>query len=352
MELTKRKEELMAYLEMNANNSNTGIALRDFLRESGSTSRFDMESKNSTEEEGSSGESEELPEAEREEVMEEVKEHEDARDDEDFIMIVQPKGKKKAEKKLIKPSTNKLSSNKKRKCEFCGTVETPMWRRGPTGKGTLCNACGVKWSLKFRKRAGKKPNKTDRTKDQPREQRQSTRKKLLPKKTHTPPPEEDQGLCCNHSLRRKREEDDNQPIKRPHCSDDSDDSTLGKLLDVVEVRLGEEEQLQAIREDTSLLRTCIETTHRGATHRLDLLGVRVTREFEQMREYLEQLTTLVGHSEDPLLAEWRERGLGHFLHMEEGIKSDLASAKSSSDRDFEDLYKKLDSIDTCLEKSS
>jgi hypothetical protein len=33
-----------------------------------------------------------------------------------------------------------------RKCEVCGVTETPQWRRGPSGKRTLCNACGVKWS--------------------------------------------------------------------------------------------------------------------------------------------------------------------------------------------------------------
>lgn len=32
-----------------------------------------------------------------------------------------------------------------RRCAYCGTKTTPMWRRGPDGAGTLCNACGVKW---------------------------------------------------------------------------------------------------------------------------------------------------------------------------------------------------------------
>jgi hypothetical protein len=31
-------------------------------------------------------------------------------------------------------------------CQYCGATETPQWRRGPGGKRTLCNACGVKWS--------------------------------------------------------------------------------------------------------------------------------------------------------------------------------------------------------------
>lgn len=35
-------------------------------------------------------------------------------------------------------------------CDFCQATQTPMWRRGPGGKGTLCNACGVKWSLRRR----------------------------------------------------------------------------------------------------------------------------------------------------------------------------------------------------------
>ncbi|KAJ1977010.1 hypothetical protein H4R35_002467 [Dimargaris xerosporica] len=32
-----------------------------------------------------------------------------------------------------------------KKCQYCGCKTTPMWRRGPAGPGTLCNACGVKW---------------------------------------------------------------------------------------------------------------------------------------------------------------------------------------------------------------
>ncbi|CAO3643700.1 unnamed protein product [Cunninghamella blakesleeana] len=38
---------------------------------------------------------------------------------------------------------NEQSSGKK--CLYCGSKSTPMWRRGPKGAGTLCNACGVKW---------------------------------------------------------------------------------------------------------------------------------------------------------------------------------------------------------------
>ncbi|ORX57541.1 hypothetical protein DM01DRAFT_313597 [Hesseltinella vesiculosa] len=42
------------------------------------------------------------------------------------------------------PRTNSNNASG-RKCAYCGSKTTPMWRRGPEGAGTLCNACGVKW---------------------------------------------------------------------------------------------------------------------------------------------------------------------------------------------------------------
>ncbi|TPX58022.1 hypothetical protein PhCBS80983_g03420 [Powellomyces hirtus] len=38
-----------------------------------------------------------------------------------------------------------ISVTGEKQCEYCATSETPMWRRGPSGCGTLCNKCGVKW---------------------------------------------------------------------------------------------------------------------------------------------------------------------------------------------------------------
>lgn len=38
-----------------------------------------------------------------------------------------------------------IAAGPEKTCEYCGTRETPMWRRGPNGCGTLCNKCGVKW---------------------------------------------------------------------------------------------------------------------------------------------------------------------------------------------------------------
>ncbi|KAG9283989.1 hypothetical protein G9A89_005496 [Geosiphon pyriformis] len=44
-------------------------------------------------------------------------------------------------------STNPPSatSGANKRCAYCSCKSTPMWRRGPDGAGTLCNACGVKW---------------------------------------------------------------------------------------------------------------------------------------------------------------------------------------------------------------
>ncbi|TYJ47997.1 hypothetical protein E1A91_A01G030900v1 [Gossypium mustelinum] len=32
----------------------------------------------------------------------------------------------------------------KKTCANCGTSKTPLWRGGPAGPKSLCNACGIK----------------------------------------------------------------------------------------------------------------------------------------------------------------------------------------------------------------
>ncbi|RMZ81915.1 hypothetical protein DV738_g1933, partial [Chaetothyriales sp. CBS 135597] len=39
-------------------------------------------------------------------------------------------------------------------CTDCGTLDSPEWRRGPNGPKTLCNACGLRWAKKEKKRTG------------------------------------------------------------------------------------------------------------------------------------------------------------------------------------------------------
>lgn len=37
-------------------------------------------------------------------------------------------------------------------CKDCGTTSSPEWRKGPQGPKTLCNACGLRWSKRNRKK--------------------------------------------------------------------------------------------------------------------------------------------------------------------------------------------------------
>ena len=37
-------------------------------------------------------------------------------------------------------------------CTACKVVATPVWRTGPHGPKTLCNACGVRWTKVVRKK--------------------------------------------------------------------------------------------------------------------------------------------------------------------------------------------------------
>ncbi|OEL18591.1 hypothetical protein BAE44_0020393 [Dichanthelium oligosanthes] len=35
----------------------------------------------------------------------------------------------------------------RRACSHCDSTETPQWRAGPDGPGTLCNACGIRYAM-------------------------------------------------------------------------------------------------------------------------------------------------------------------------------------------------------------
>ncbi|KAG0286963.1 hypothetical protein BGZ97_007253 [Linnemannia gamsii] len=42
-------------------------------------------------------------------------------------------------------SSGSATNSSQKRCGYCNCTTTPMWRRGPHGPSTLCNACGVKW---------------------------------------------------------------------------------------------------------------------------------------------------------------------------------------------------------------
>ncbi|KAF7147678.1 hypothetical protein RHSIM_Rhsim03G0232600 [Rhododendron simsii] len=44
----------------------------------------------------------------------------------------------------IDSSGNMISSNPTRVCSDCSTTKTPLWRSGPRGPKSLCNACGIR----------------------------------------------------------------------------------------------------------------------------------------------------------------------------------------------------------------
>ncbi|KAD3068696.1 hypothetical protein R6Q59_017280 [Mikania micrantha] len=47
-------------------------------------------------------------------------------------------------------STPLVSSNQTKCCTDCQTTRTPLWRGGPAGPKSLCNACGIKYNKKRR----------------------------------------------------------------------------------------------------------------------------------------------------------------------------------------------------------
>jgi len=73
----------------------------------------------------------------------------------------------------------------KRVCEYCGDTDTPMWRRGPNGKGTLCNKCGVKWKGGKIYQGEEIPIKMKKNKVNPPKRERKTKTKVKDKKKET-----------------------------------------------------------------------------------------------------------------------------------------------------------------------
>ncbi|KAH6799751.1 hypothetical protein C2S51_036235 [Perilla frutescens var. frutescens] len=57
------------------------------------------------------------------------------------------------QQQLSAEKTTNLRSSPKI-CSDCYTTRTPLWRGGPHGPKSLCNACGIKYNKKRRKSLG------------------------------------------------------------------------------------------------------------------------------------------------------------------------------------------------------
>lgn len=66
---------------------------------------------------------------------------------------------------IVVPMDRENRGDKKKKikvadefvCTDCGTLDSPEWRKGPSGPKTLCNACGLRWAKKEKKKSGPSP---------------------------------------------------------------------------------------------------------------------------------------------------------------------------------------------------
>ncbi|KAE8387909.1 GATA-domain-containing protein [Aspergillus alliaceus] len=54
--------------------------------------------------------------------------------------------------RIIQDSDRKKRQKGEYMCTDCGTSDSPEWRKGPEGPKTLCNACGLRWAKKEKKR--------------------------------------------------------------------------------------------------------------------------------------------------------------------------------------------------------
>ncbi|GFZ13774.1 GATA transcription factor 15 [Actinidia rufa] len=52
----------------------------------------------------------------------------------------------------------------KKSCNNCHTTTTPLWRVGPSGPKSLCNACGIKYNKKRRALLGLDKERTEKVK--------------------------------------------------------------------------------------------------------------------------------------------------------------------------------------------
>ncbi|GMH20459.1 hypothetical protein Nepgr_022300 [Nepenthes gracilis] len=66
--------------------------------------------------------------------------------------------------RISKPSTNSKTNELAKSCSDCHTTTTPLWRGGPAGPKTLCNACGIKYHKKRRALLGLDKGRSEKRK--------------------------------------------------------------------------------------------------------------------------------------------------------------------------------------------
>ncbi|KAL7151119.1 hypothetical protein ABFS83_04G009800 [Erythranthe nasuta] len=69
----------------------------------------------------------------------------------------------KEDKKSDSEGKNNSSPSLK-SCSDCSTTKTPLWRGGPSGPKSLCNACGIKYNKKRRQLLGLDTGRTNKKK--------------------------------------------------------------------------------------------------------------------------------------------------------------------------------------------
>ncbi|XP_020594640.1 GATA transcription factor 15-like [Phalaenopsis equestris] len=56
-------------------------------------------------------------------------------------------------------------SDGSKSCTDCGTTKTPLWRGGPSGPKSLCNACGIRYRKKRRAVIGSTKERREATRN-------------------------------------------------------------------------------------------------------------------------------------------------------------------------------------------
>ncbi|KAK3393951.1 hypothetical protein B0H63DRAFT_31207 [Podospora didyma] len=63
----------------------------------------------------------------------------------------QQSGSRSSSPRRLGRPKRKRKREEKERCKKCGTFDSPRWRHGPAGPGTLCNVCGLLYAKKIQR---------------------------------------------------------------------------------------------------------------------------------------------------------------------------------------------------------